>query len=155
MADNLHLSALRTQSLTFRIQEFTDYRILDIANQTIVKTIREEAVLKKMPKRYIDGIHSEYDGNYLWIWVDFKGKDGQPLDVFFEEGTERHFIKPKFKKALKFVQDGIKFFSKGHYVSGLQAKHVFSEGLKKGYPEFKNKLKKELEDYLQETSLFG
>ncbi len=155
MVDNLYLSALRTQSLTFRIEEFTDHRILDIANQTLVKTIREEAVLKKMPKRYIDGIHSEFDGTYLWIWVDFKGKDREPLDLYFEEGTERHFIKPKFKKALKFIQDGLKFFSKGHYVSGLQARHVFADGLKKGYPEFKQKLTQELEDYIEETSLFG
>ena len=152
---DLHLSALRTQSLTFRIEEFADSRILDIANQTLVKTIREEAILKKMPKRYIDGIHSEFDGNYLWIWVDFKGKDREPLDVFFEEGTKRHFIKPKFKKALKWIQDGVKYLSKGHYVSGLQAKYVFRDGMRKGYPEFKKKLTQELEDYLQETSLFG
>lgn len=155
MADTLHLSALRMQSLPFRIEEFVDYKIEDIANQTLVKTIREEAVLKKMPKRYIDNIHSEFDGNYLWIWVDFKGKNKEPLDLFFEEGTQRHFIAPRFKKALKWVQDGVKFFSKGHYVSGLQARHVFRDGLDKGYPEFKKKLTQELEDYLKETSLFG
>ena len=155
MVDTLHLSALRTQSLPFRIQEFTNYKISDIAQQTLVKAIREEAQQKQMPERYINGIHSDFDGEYLWVWVDFKGDDNEPLDEYFEEGTKRHFIKPKLKKALKFFQDGLKFFSKGHYISGIQAKHVFRDGTKKGYPEFKKKLVKELESYLQETSLFG
>lgn len=155
MTDTLHLSALRAESLPFRIKEFTDFRILDIANQTLVRSIREEAILKKMPKRYIDGIHSEFDGGYLWIWVDFKGKNREPLDFYFEEGTKRHFIKPKLKKALKFAQDGLFFFSKGHYVSGIQARHIFKDGLQKGYPEFKKKITSEIESYLKETRLFG
>ncbi len=162
MVDNLYLSALRTQSLPFRIQEFINYRIVNIANQTIIKAIREEATLKKMPQRYINGIKSEYDGQELWIWVDFKGKKGESLDLFFEEGTKRHKIKPRTKKALAFIQKGaigivtgIRRFSKGHWVSGIEARHIFREGLKKGYPDFKKKLTDELQDYLKETSLFG
>jgi len=162
LADTLYLSALRTQSLPFRIKEFTDYRIVDIANQTIVKAIRDEATLKKMPQRYINGIKSEYDGRELWIWVDFKGKNGEPLDLFFEEGTKDHKIKPTKKKALAFIEKGaigivtgIRRFSKGHWVSGIEARHIFAEGLKKGYPQFKKKLEQELQEYLKETSLFG
>jgi len=155
MPDNLYLSALRTQSLPFRIEEFVNFRIVDIANDTIVKAIRDEAALKKMPERYINNIHSEFDGEELWIWVDFKGKKGEPLDLFFEEGTVDHPILPRLKKALSWVIGGIRYFSRGHWVTGIEARHVFREGLKKGYPQFKNKLKKEIEDYIQETNLFG
>ena len=161
MADNLYLSALRTQSLPFRIQEFVEYRILEIAKQTIVKSIRDEAMQKNMPPRYVDNIHADYDGEYLWIWVDFKGKKGEPLDLFFEEGTKDHKIDPKTKKALSFIKKGatglisaFTAFSKGHWVSGIKAQHVFRDGTRKGYPDFKKKLKQELEDYLKETSLF-
>lgn len=155
MPDNLYLSALRTQSLPFRIQEYVDFKIVDIANETIVKAIRDEAVHKNMPQRYINNIHSEFDGSELWIWVDFKGKNKVPLDLFFEEGTKRHFVKPRIEKALKFVQGGVEYFSKGHYVSGIKARHVFRDGLKNGYPKFKSKLISDIEEYLQETSLFG
>lgn len=155
MPDNLYLSSLRTQSLPFRIKEYVDFRIVEIANDTIVKAIHNEAVLRKMPERYINNIHSEFDGKELWIWVDFKGENKQPLDLFFEEGTKRHFIKPVIKKSLRFFQGALKFFSKGHYVSGIEARHVFREGLKKGYPQFKTTLTKDLENYLRETSLFG
>ena len=162
MADNLYLSALRMQSLPFRIKEFVDYKVAEIANKTLVQAIRDEAVLRKMPQRYIDGIHSEFVGGELWIWVDFKGDKGEPLDLFFEEGTKRHFIKPRIKEALAFIEKGvigvvggIRRFSKGHWVSGIEARHIFAEGLKKGYPQFKKKLKQELQEYLEETNLFG
>lgn len=155
MVDNLYLSALRTQSLPFRVQEFVDFAIRDIAERTIVKSIRDEAISKNMPQRYVDNIHSEFDGTELWIWVNFKGKNQEPLDFYFEEGTKRHFIKPMVKKALSWVEGTLRFFSKGHFVSGIQARHVFREGLKKGYPEFKSTLRREIEQYLKETSLFG
>jgi len=155
MADNLHLSALRTQSLTFRIQEYLEYRIVDIANETIVEAIRQEAMHKEMPPRYINSLHSDFDGNYLWIWVDFKGKNNVPLDLWFEEGTKRHFIKPVFKKALSWVLRGVRFFSKGHFVSGIEAKHIFENGVQKGYPKFKAKLTLEIQNYLEATKLFG
>jgi len=106
MADSLYLSALRTQSLPFRIEEFINYKIVEIADKTLVAAIRNEATLKKMPQRYIDGIHSEFDGRELWVWVEFKGKNGEPLDLFFEEGTADHKIKPRFKKALAWFTGG-------------------------------------------------
>lgn len=162
MADDFYLSALRTQSLPFRIQEFTDYKILDIANSTIVKAIRDEAIIKEMPRRYIENIHAEFDGKELWIWVDFEGKSKEPLGLFFEEGTKGHKIIPIRKKALAFLEKGaigivagIRRFSKGHWVSGIEARHIFKNGVKKGYPQFKKKLTQELEQYLRETNLFG
>jgi len=155
MPDNLYLSALRTQSLPFRIQEYVDFKIVDIANETIVKAIRDEAVHKNMPQRYINNIHSEFDGGELWIWVDFKGKNKVPLDLWFEEGTPDHPILPRRKKVLSWVSKGIRYFSKGHWVTGMEAKHIFENGVQKGYPKFKSKLISDIEEYLQETSLFG
>lgn len=162
MPDNLYLSALRTQSLPFRIQEFVDFRIQDIAEKTLVRAIRDEALSKDMPQRYIDGIHSEFDGSELWIWVDFKGKKIEPLDLFFEEGTKDHKITPRYQNALSWIAkgaigifSGFRLFSKGHWVSGIEARHIFANGAKKGYPEFKKLLKKEVEQYVEETRLFG
>ena len=162
MVDTLHLSALRTQSLPFRIQEFINASVVDIANKTLVQAIRDEAALRNMPQRYIDGIHAEFVSGELWIWVDFKGEKGAPLDLFFEEGTKRHFIKPRIKEALAFIErgvigvvGGIRRFSKGHWVSGIEARHIFREGAKKGYPQFKKLLKTEIENYLVESNLFG
>lgn len=157
-----HLSALRTQSLPDRIQDFVNHRIQKIGDETIVKAIRQEAVAKNLPTRYINNIQSDFDGTYLWIWVDFKGKKREPLDLFFEEGTKDHKIIPIRKKALAFwekgkigIVTGIRKFSKGHWVSGIEARHVFHDGLKKGYPEFKKRFTEELERDIRENMLFG
>lgn len=154
MVENLYLASLRAQSLPFRTEEFIDSKIVEIANQTLVRAIRDEAILKKMPERYVNSIKAEIDSGELWVWVDFKGENGEPLDWFFEEGTKDHEIKPRNKKAL---HGGSKwpYFSKGHKVSGIKARHVFRDGLKKGYPEFKKLLAEETEKYLEETMLFG
>ena len=162
MSDSLYLSALRTQSLPFRIEEFINFKVVDIANKTIVQAIRDEASLKGMPQRYIDEIHVEFDAGDLWVWVDFKGEKGVPLDLFFEEGTKDHKITPRYKKALKWFGQGsigivsaARLFSKNNWVSGIEARHIFRNGAIKGYPEFKKLLKKEIESYLEETRLFG
>ena len=128
---------------------------LRIANQTIVQSITDEAKSKNMPKRYIDGIWSDFEGGKIRIGIDFKGEKLEPLDIFFEEGTKRHFIKPVAKKALRFFQNGIRYFSKGDWVGGIAAQYVFSNGFAKGYPEFKTKLKGEIEKKLKETMMFG
>ena len=162
--DSLHISALRAQSLAFRIEEFVRSEIVTIANKTLVKTITDEAKQKDLPERYVNNIKSDFDGQYLWIWVDFKGKNNEPLDEYFEEGTRRHFISPRggtssrnpnLTNVLSWVKNGFRFFSKGHYVSGIKARHVFEDGFAKGYPEFKTELKNEIENYLTETSMFG
>lgn len=162
MPDNLYLSALRTQSLPFRIEEFIEFRVVDIAKKTIVQAIRDEAVLKNMPQRYIDGIHVEFIQKELWIWVDFKGDEGEPLDLYFEEGTKDHSIKPLRKKALSWFSKGaigifsaFRLFSKNNWVSGIEARHIFREGLTKGYPDFKKQLQKEIEENIGDTMLFG
>jgi len=162
LPDSLYLSALRTQSLPFRIQEFIEYSVVDIAKKTLTKAIHDEAVLKKMPQRYTNNIHTEFVGGELWIWVDFRGKKGEKLDLFFEEGTVDHKIEPRIKKALAFIKKGaigvfssFMVFSQGHWVTGIRARHVFAEGTKKGYPEFKKVLKEEVEEYIEETRLFG
>lgn len=156
MGEELHLAALRTQSLPFRVEEFIDSEIVDIANDTLVKAIRDEAVAKKMPERYINSIQAEFSGGELWVWVDFKGKKGEPLDLFFEEGTKDHELPKVAGRIYTWIAGGfIRAFSRGHKVSGIKARHVFRDGFRKGYPEFKKKLAQEIEDYAQETMLFG
>jgi len=162
MADDLYLSALRTQSLPFRIEEYLNFIIVRVADRTLVKAIKDEATRKKMSQRYIDNIHAEFDGTYLWIWVDFKGRKGEPLDQFFESGTKRHKIIPTRKKALAFTKHGatglisaFTAFSKGHWVKGIRARHIFRQGFKKGYPRFKKELQKEIQSMMKETNLFG
>lgn len=55
--------------------------------------------------------------------ITTKPKDGDGRDYAFylELGTAPHWVAPVTKQALSWEQDGKRFFSKGHMVSGIMA----------------------------------
>lgn len=152
---SLHVAALRNETISFRIREYISREGLRIANETLVQAIQDEAINKNMPQRYIDGIWSDQEGEVIRIGIDFKGKELEPLDIFFEEGTKDHSVKPRIKKAITWITRGFRLFSKNNWVSGIEAKHVLQNGFAEGYPEFKEKLKEGIENELEEGRMFG
>lgn len=51
--------------------------------------------------------------------------------TFLYYGTKRHFVAPVNKTALSWSQGGTRFFSKGHWVSGIKK----SEWIEKNYED--------------------
>ena len=149
----LHLTALRLDSLPFRIEQFMRQFAPIIADRTIGEGIRNVARQQKMPKRYAQSLHFEMEGMTLICWVDFEGEHGEPLGLWFEEGTKRHFIAPVTKMALRFIMKGAVFFSKGHWVRGIVARHVFKHGFRQGFPKFKKELEREITEFLARSAM--
>lgn len=48
--------------------------------------------------------------------------------AYQDEGTKRHYVYPRQKKALHWVEGGKGMFSKGHWVSGIKA-HKYTEAV--------------------------
>lgn len=44
-----------------------------------------------------------------------------------EHGTKRHWIAPRVKLALSWITQGVRLFSKGHYVSGIKSLHIIED----------------------------
>ena len=97
-----------------------------------------------MPTGFIKGIKLKQDGKNYIIYNDWTGEKGEPLAEFFEYGTKRHYIAPKSRgdpaakgaKSLHWMKDGLTFFSKGHYVSGITAYNVMKTGISNGFGDF-------------------
>lgn len=53
----------------------------------------------------------------LMVWTT------DPVFKYLDQGTKRHFVKPKFTKALHWPKGHGGYFSKGHWVSGIKARH--------------------------------
>lgn len=155
MGNNLHLTALRLQSTAIRTEEFIKQVAPNIAERTIVEKISAIAEGKQMKPRYWQSIHVEMSGMELWIWVDYEGENKEPLGLWFEEGTKRHFIAPRVKQVLSWIQNGIRRFSMGHYVRGIRARHLFRDGVRAGLPLFLEQLQEEINRYHEEATLFG
>lgn len=60
---------------------------------------------------------------------------------------------PVNKKANSWVSNGTRFFSKGHFVTGADAKYVVQVGLRRGLAKFRREIKTRTEDFMEATSL--
>lgn len=58
-------------------------------------------------------------------------------DVFTEFGTVAHRVDPVNKKVLHWVEDGISYFSKGHWVSGIAPQAWFRKGINRAKKRLK------------------
>tara|TARA_R110002012_G_scaffold64769_1_gene170237 strand:+ start:24873 stop:25457 length:585 start_codon:yes stop_codon:yes gene_type:complete len=169
------ITKMRLDSYSFRAQEWIRKNAVAIAHRTIGEEFLRLCDARGMTQRYSQSLHIEtatsLDGLKLKIYVDYKDRDGKniPLDLFFEHGTKDHWIEPKEKKALHWIDtggsaakaiysqgdnltDGVSRFSTGHYVSGIKARNIMTDTKKIGYPKFKKELMRQLRDYMEKTA---
>lgn len=65
------------------------------------------------------------DKNTQEIFIGGKAKDAM-VSGFLHSGTKSHFIRPVKKAALHWSSNGVRFFSKGHWVRGIKPTNFFS-----------------------------
>lgn len=63
------------------------------------------------------------------------------------------FVKPINKKSLSWISNGERYFSKGHFVSGADARYVLNRGIKRGMAKFRSELKQATENYMETTKI--
>lgn len=59
-----------------------------------------------MSKRYRQSLRITVRGDEADVHLDYRGEDGEPLGVWFEYGTRRHFIEPKVRHPASGVRTG-------------------------------------------------
>ncbi len=133
-----------------------------IIKETVMAEMIRSAQAAGMPKKFIDHIHIKKRSKYTYhIINDWKGPKGEPLAVYFEFGTDRHWIEPKSHKGVLafpapdkasqkhakaiYYKGGNKkpgemVFSKGHYVSGIAPLEPMSRGFDIGVERMKEAL---------------
>jgi hypothetical protein len=74
------------------------------------------------------------------IESDYMTATGYNVGTGREKGTRRHFIAPKFKKALSWIQNGFRRFSKGHWVKGITASNIIEKTIEQYQPSIQQML---------------
>lgn len=175
------LVEFRLGSVDVRAREWLRKNTLRIAKQTLGSVFIEQAKSKEMSERYIDSVKFHLKGANtptadLQLTMDvksYKTDDGKPLWKWFEHGTKKHWIYPKFKKALRWetggqtgsqtktmtqilsrtgMGDPVYAFSKGHQVSGIKARKVLYWTTQFGTKKFQRMLIRELQRFLDSTA---
>lgn len=124
-------------SINIQLFEFQAITIRRLAEQIIMKAVRQKMHSAKFSKKIIDGTkldNIEFVDNKkirLHFRSEYFSEDGTHFDVAFarEEGTRRHFIKPVKKLAL-YGGPKWPFFSKGHWVDGLVSYYIVRDTVK-------------------------
>lgn len=150
-----NLTALRLESAPFRLSEFIRKHALQWAERTFGEVFISTARGYKRSSRYQQSLKMKMNGTELTMELDYRGQDGdEPLGRWFEEGTERHFIAPKDPDGfLSWVQNGKRFYSKGHFVKGIEPMPIMETTLREGMTPFKTILKRETEKFLEVNKL--
>ena len=172
----------RLGSVSHRTREWLRKNAVRIAKETFGQEFITQADMKEMSDRYKNSIKFHLAGkntpnSNLEIQFevkDYKTEDGKPLWAYFEFGTKSHMIFPRTKKALRWEVGGttgsqtttmtqtlsqntdggnsVYAFSKGHKVSGIKARKVLYFTEKYGTRRFKNKLVRELQNFLDKSA---
>ena len=94
--------------------------------------IEDEFSIKSsnMPDSYKRALNVTVTDNGIEAELDFNGPNGEPLGYWFEVGTDGHFIKPKDPSGvLTWTEGGNRYYSKGHYVRGIEGKFIIEKTL--------------------------
>lgn len=140
-------TALRLESIPFRLRQYLKQNIARIAEQTIGQSIKQQAALYGLSDKVMKHLVLVQDELNISYQMKYRG----PV-----RGTApRHkwFVAPVEKKALSWSSNGTQYFSRGHFVSGVDAKYVLNEGVQRGILPYKVAIKAELEAFQEATKL--
>jgi hypothetical protein len=98
----------------------------------VLKCLEETTPGTHLPQEWTMEIQKTTEGVHANIWnlrVEQHPEFEQIL-FYLDLGTSAHWIFPVNAQALSWVEDGIRYFSKGHQVSGIKASHFHSQTLR-------------------------
>lgn len=159
LVETLRKKQLMLLHIKHNYKEFLEKRAWTLANQLILDEIQNKMRQEKFSKKIIDKTYIKsvkfIDNTTLRINIisDFVSESGFKVSLARELGTDnnkpnhKHFIKPKTKLALSWIAQGIRLFSKGHYVTGLKSLHIIQNTINEQTPTLTKMLQKDLTDW--------
>ena len=134
--------------------EFVKIQALAKVNEEIVDPIRQRMEKAGYSKKISQQVRAEIvtidtDGFVdIDIISDYEA-DGFDVADFMEKGRRRFFVKPKIKKALHWIFQGLSRFSGGHWIPERFGDRFVEEEAQTGEQRAQQKLNLETDDFLQ------
>lgn len=113
---------LKITRFELQYPRFVKERVETIVNQEIVDKIRDKMEAKGYDKKIIQQVRVEFVGIDPNGFIDFdiisdyETDEGFDVAKMMEEGRREFFNKPVIKKALSWIAEGLRIFSKGHII---------------------------------------
>lgn len=143
----------RTMKRVFQIMQiqnqyprFLEVEGLKILNQEIVDPMQKKMEAAGYDEKIIQStrvLEINVTGEGILdfaIISDYEADGGHDVALGREEGTEGVFLRPVFKLALTWIQQGIRLFSFGHWRPGIDATHIVRDVVRENTPAAQAKL---------------
>jgi len=123
-------------------------------NELIVDTIQDKMRENNFSQKIWMGtkiINSRIENNQVVITIQnyYFSETGFDVAVAREYGTKDHWIRPRLKDVLSWIQEGRRLFSHGHIVSGIKSLLIIKNTIKDQMPEVQDKIDEDMQEFVE------
>ena len=131
--------------LIAKTKEHTNKIIVD----TIVEKMKDNNFSSKIwMNTYLKNVSITGSRVKVLIKSEYTTTSGFDVAIAREKGTKGHFIKPNMATVLSWIDQGVRLFSKGHWVSGIKSLRLIHKTIREKKPELQQTIEKEFEDWM-------
>lgn len=154
LTDALNKKILILRHIKHNYKDFIKAKAWTLANQLVLDEITNQMRLHNFSPKIIERTYIKdvkfIDNETLRINIisDFVAESGFKVSLAREFGTDnnqpdhKHWIRPKVKLALSWIQNGKRLFSWGHKVTGFESLKIISKTIDKQKPILIKELQK-------------
>lgn len=140
-------------------KDFLVTKTTELVNKLIVDPIQEEMRANGVSRKIWENVECNavtvaWDGAiYINIHNEYYAESGFDVALAREKGTDDHWIRPRYKQSLSWIQGGKRRFSGGHEVSGLPRLNIIERIIEQGTYDLQQKLNEEFRKW--KNDIFG
>ncbi len=145
-------------------KDFIKTKVAELANKIIVDEIIEEMRREGVSRKIYETVELlepviTSENIFLRVYSEYFSDDGFDVALAREEGTDndksdhKHWVRPREKKALKWIQGGKARFSGGHKVTGLPKLNIIQKTIERKQVELQEKLNNAYQEWKNEVIL--
>ena len=119
--------------LEMQYPQFIKTQATKIANEEILDRVHQGMRTfnyseKIIERTFLDNVKVDTDGFIEFDLIsDYQSESSFDVAVAREKGTRRHFIAPVAAAFLSWIANGIRLFSRGHWVKGITRSNVIDK----------------------------
>lgn len=156
--DQINERLNRTRHVLHNADDFIKDTAERLANELIIQKIKDEMKRQDFSQKIwmntkilkVDVTKSQI---IIKIQNYYFSESGFDVAIAREHGTKDHFIKPRIKQALSWIQNGVRLFSRGHMVSGIKSLFIIKKTIAKETPNLQTALNREFNSW--QTSILN
>jgi len=123
-------------------------------NELIVDTIQDKMRENNFSQKIWMStkiISSRIENNQVIVTIQnyYFSETGFDVAVAREYGTKDHWVRPRFKQVLSWIQEGKRLFSRGHIVSGIKSLLIIKNTVKDQMPEVQDKIDEDMQEFVE------